>query len=105
MNRRDFLRSASILSVGLAFPETARLLAEETLSSGWRTFEVATHVEVLRPVGATRIWLPVPLTSVTPFQRTLANKFTAEGGSAKNVESTADAVGSVTAEVPTGVNP
>ena len=89
MNRRDFLRSASIVSAGLAFPETARLFAEETLPSGWRTFEVTTRVEVLKPSGATRIWLPVPLTSKTPFQRTLANKFTAEGGAAKLVESKA----------------
>ncbi len=60
MNRRDFLRSASILSGGLVFPETVRLFAEETLASGWRTFEVTTRVEVLRPVGATAIWVPVP---------------------------------------------
>ena len=89
MNRRDFLRSASIVSAGLAFPETARLFAEETLSNGWRTFEVTTYVEVLKPSGATRIWLPVPLTSMTPFQRTLANKYTAEGGAVKLVESNA----------------
>ena len=105
MNRRDFLRSASILSGGLVFPETVRLFAEETLASGWRTFEVTTHVEVLRPVGATAIWVPVPLTSVTPFQRTLANKFTAEGGAAKIVESKADALGIVTVEFPAGVKP
>jgi transglutaminase-like putative cysteine protease len=105
MNRRDFLRSASILSGGLVFPETVRLFAEETLVSGWRTFEVTTNVEVLKPVGATAIWVPVPLTSVTPFQRTLANKFTAEGGAAKIVESKADALGIVTVEFPAGVKP
>ena len=105
MKRRDFLRSASIVSAGLAIPGTARLFAEETLPSGWRTFEVTTHVEVLNPSGATRIWAPVPLTSMTPFQRTLANKFTAEGGAAKLVESKADALGIVTAEFPAGVQP
>jgi transglutaminase-like putative cysteine protease len=105
MNRRDFLRSASIVSAGLAIPGTARLFAVETLLSGWRTFEVTTHVEVLNPSGATRIWLPVPLTSMTPFQRTLANKFTAEGGAAKLVESKTDALGMVTAEFPAGRRP
>ena len=105
MNRRDFLRSAGIVSAGLAFPETARLFAEETLSSGWRTFEVTTQVEVLNPMGATRIWVPVPLTGRTPFQRTLGNKFTARGGSAKLVESKADLLGMVTAEFPAGVKP
>jgi transglutaminase-like putative cysteine protease len=105
MNRRDFLRSASLVSAGLAIPGTARLFAEETLPTGWRTFEVTTHVEVLNPSGATRIWLPAPLTSMTPFQRTLANKFTAEGGAAKLVESNADALGSITAEFPAGERP
>jgi transglutaminase-like putative cysteine protease len=105
MNRRDFLRSASIVSAGLVFPGKARLFAEETMPSGWRTFEVTTHVEVLNPSGSTRIWVPVPLTSVTPFQRRLANKFTAEGGTAKLVESKADSLGIVIAEFPAGVKP
>ncbi|MGA7796974.1 MAG: transglutaminase domain-containing protein [Candidatus Acidiferrales bacterium] len=105
MNRRDFLRSASVVSAGLAIPGTARLFAEEKLPSGWRTFEVTTHVEVLNPSGTTHIWLPVPLTSMTPYQRALANKFTAEGGAAKLVESKTDALGIVTAEFPAGEKP
>jgi transglutaminase-like putative cysteine protease len=105
MNRRDFLRSASIVSAGLAFPETARLFAEDTLQNGWRTFEVTTRVEVLKPVGATRIWLPAPLTSTTLFQKTLANKYTAEGGVAKLVGSNADTLGIVAAKFPAGVKP
>ena len=105
MNRRDFLRSASIVSAGLAFPETARLFAEETLQNGWRTFEVTTRVQVLKPVGATRIWLPAPLTSATPFQKTLANKYTAEGGVAKLIGGNVDALGIVAAKFPAGVKP
>ena len=105
MYRRDFLRSATIVAGGLAFPEAARLFAGETLSSGWRTFEVTTHVEIANPTGAMRVWLPVPLTSKTPFQKTLANKFTAEGGSAKLVESKTDSLGIVAAEFPAGVKP
>lgn len=105
MNRRDFLRSASIVSAGLAIQGTRRLLAAEALPSGWRTFEVVTRVEVLKPSGATRIWLPAPVTGMTPFQRTLATRFTAEGGAAKLVESQTDALGIVAAEFPAGVKP
>lgn len=105
MNRRDFLRSAGIVSAGLAIPRTARLLAEETPPTGWRTFEVTTYVEVLNPSGATRMWLPVPLTTLTPFQRTLANEFTADRGVAKLVQSKTDALGIVTAEFPAGQKP
>lgn len=117
MNRRDFLRSAGVLSAGivsanLLLPDTARLFAEELAenalssnSNGWRTFEVTTRVEILKPSGPTRVWLPVPLTNRTPFQHTLANRFTAEGGHAKLVKSKDDALGIVTAEFPAGTRP
>jgi TAT (twin-arginine translocation) pathway signal sequence len=39
MNRRDFLRSAGAISAGVAFPKTACLLAQDTTSVEWRTFE------------------------------------------------------------------
>ena len=46
-----------------------------------------------------------PFTNKTPFQRTLANKFTAEESAAKLFEGEADALGIVTAEFPAGVKP
>jgi hypothetical protein len=44
---------------------------------------VTTSVQVLKPVGTSRIWMPTALLSPTPFQRTLGNDFKAEGGNAK----------------------
>jgi transglutaminase-like putative cysteine protease len=105
MNRRDFLRSAGVASAGLALPKTARLFAESATPSSWRTFEVTTRVEVLTPSGATRVWLPAALIGETPYQRTLSNRFSAEGGTAKMVETKADALGIVAAEFPAGVKP
>jgi len=105
MNRRDFLRSAAATSASLAFPKTACLLAEGTTSGSWRTFEVITRVEILKSSGATRVWLPTALSSKTPFQKTLSNRFTAEGGTARIVEGTADGLGIVAAEFPAGVKP
>ena len=69
----------------------------------WRTFEVTTRVEVLKPSGTTRVWLPAAL--LAPFQRTLANDFKAEGGTAELVENKADVLGIVVAEFPAGVKP
>ena len=105
MNRRDFLRSAGIASASLALPGTSRLFAEGAVPGHWRTFEVTTRVEVLTSPAATRIWLPAALIEETPFQRTLANRFHAEGGVAKMVESKTDALGIVAAEFPAGVKP
>ena len=105
MNRRDFLRFAGASAAGFVFPTANGLFAEPAPSEGWRTFEVTTRVEVLKPSGETRVWLPAALTSNTPFQKTFSNEFSAEGGSAKMVESKADALGIVAATFPAGVKP
>jgi transglutaminase-like putative cysteine protease len=106
MKRRDFLRSAGIVSAGLAFPKAEYLFARDDSSGSWRTFEITTRVEVLKPSGTTRIWVPAALLNPTPFQNTLSNKFDAEGGTAKLFkEEKADSLGIITAEYPAGVKP
>jgi transglutaminase-like putative cysteine protease len=105
MNRRDFLRSASIVSASIAFPRTGTLFAKKTEPESWRTFEVTSRVEVLKYSGPTRIWLPAALLNNTNYQKTLANKFTADGGNAKLVESGPDSLGIVVAEFPDGARP
>jgi len=104
MNRRDFLHSAGLVSANLAFPKAATLLAGNpaTVTASRRTFDVTTRVEILKPVGVTRIWLPAALTTETPFQETLTNTFNAEGGTAKLIESKPDALGLISAEFPDG---
>ena len=82
--------------VAFAKPESA---------AGWRTFEVTTRAEVVKPSGPTRVWLPAALLGETPFQKTLSNNFHAEGGSVRMVESKADALGIVAAEFPEGTRP
>ena len=105
MNRRDFLKSASALSAGLAFTNARRVLAETAASPAWRTFEVTTQVEVLKPSGTTLVWLPAALISKTPFQRTLSNKYHADGGKAGLVEIKPDSLGIVSARFPAGQRP
>lgn len=105
MNRRDFLRSASIVSAGVVFPKTGKLFAKPADAASWRTFELTTRVEVLKYSGTTRIWLPAALINATAFQKTLSNKFTAEGSTAKLLESGPDALGIVVAQFPSGVRP
>jgi transglutaminase-like putative cysteine protease len=105
MNRRDFLRSVGIVSASLSLPSAAPLFGESGALGGWRTFEVTTRVEVLASSGATRVWLPAPLISDTPFQRTIGNRFHADGGTAKMIESKPDAMGIIAAEFRAGVKP
>ena len=105
MKRRDFLRSAGVVSAAMAFQKAGRMLVQGTAPKAWRTFDVTTSVRVLRPSGTTRIWIPAALVSPTPFQKTLANDFKAEGGTAKLIESSADSLGIIAAEFPPGVMP
>ena len=108
MNRRDFLRSTGAASAALAFPlEKGKggLFTRSPATGGWRTFEVTTHVEVLKPSGTTRIWVPAALVGETPYQKTFANTFDAAGGAARLVERPADSLGIIAAEFPAGVRP
>jgi transglutaminase-like putative cysteine protease len=98
LNRRDFLRSAAAVSVSAAF-------ADDAIPGTWRTFEVTTRAEVLKPAGAAKVWLPAALGIETPFQKTLSNKFSADGGTARMVEAKADGLGIIAAEFPAGVKP
>jgi transglutaminase-like putative cysteine protease len=104
MKRREFLSSTGTVFAGYALSRTLPLFASNS-SAAWRTFEVTTRVEVLKPSGTTRIWLPAALIRETPFQKTLSNKFNAEGGSAQLTENAQDALGIVSASYPEQAKP
>jgi len=55
MQRREFLQQTSTIGAGLALSKALPLFAQTPMSGGWRTFEVTTRVEVLKPSGVTRI--------------------------------------------------
>jgi transglutaminase-like putative cysteine protease len=85
VERREFLRIAGLASAGLAAGHRRARAAQPPPSPSWRTFEVTTKVHVLKPSGATRVWLPMPL-AVAPYQKTLGDTYQAQGGRAAMVE-------------------
>jgi transglutaminase-like putative cysteine protease len=106
MNRRNFLQSTGAICAGLAFTKSIPVFADALQTGGrWRTFEVTTRVEVLKQSGVTHIWLPAALIRDTPFQRTHANRFSAEGGSAKFSKDKPNALGIVSATYPANAKP
>ena len=104
MNRRHFIYSSGAVCAGFALTRSTSLFAD-TLATDWRTFEVTTRVEVLKPNGVTHIWLPAALISNTPYQRTRSNKFAAEGGSAKLTKDKQSALGIISATYPANAKP
>ena len=106
MDRRHFLRFTGLASAGMALPATiSSALAQALAGDKWRIFEVTTKVEVLKPSGVTRVWVPTPLTQDAPYQKTLGNTFVAEGGTSGMTTDPKYGAGMVWAEWPEGVKP
>ena len=105
MDRREFLITASGATMASLLPKADLFFHSLPASAAWRTFEIVTRVEILKPSGTSRVWVPAALIRETPYQRTLANSFQAEGGKAELFESKADGLGIVVAEFPAGVKP
>ena len=87
MNRRRFLQKTTAAAGGVLFG------ARFTPAAGrpaprWRTFEVVTTVELLEPVGTSRVWLPLPLTQDTDYFRRLGDSW---NGNAAHIGTQRDA--------------
>lgn len=83
MDRRTFLKSGAVAvaAAGITRPLGA-IAAEPSGQAKWRTFEVTTKVEVIKPSGVTRAWVPMPLMPDTDYQKSLGQSWT---GNAANM--------------------
>ncbi len=105
MNRRRFLHSSLVLSALSALPGGFRTARAAEREAPWRIFEVTTEVDVLKPEGVTRVWVPTPLAVETPFQKALGNTWTAEGGRTALQTDPRYGAGILAAEWPVGQSP
>src|ERR1700689_1483020 len=105
MIRRDFLRANSSICAGWAVSRALPVLASTPSAGEWRTFEVVTEVELLKPDGSSHIWLPAPLIRATPYQKTISTQFAATGGTAKLSKDKQSALGIVSATYAANAKP
>ncbi|MEP7156754.1 MAG: transglutaminase domain-containing protein [Betaproteobacteria bacterium] len=108
MNRRNFLKTSASAPALLATTSLLPCAISSAIAQGnsaWRVFEVTTRVEVLKPVGVTRVWLPVPLVNDTGYQKSLGNQWNAEGGQAAFSQDAMSSTGIVSAEWAIGAKP
>jgi transglutaminase-like putative cysteine protease len=96
MDRREFIKTTVALPAAAGLPR----IAAASTPGPWRVFEVTTAAEVLIPAGVTRVWLPVPLTVDTPYQKSLGNTWSAEGGNVSYSQDSKYSIGIVQAEFP-----
>ena len=53
----------------------ASSLPVEPIVSRWRTYDLTTRIEIRRPEGQTRLWLPLAMFKDTPWQRALSHSW------------------------------
>jgi transglutaminase-like putative cysteine protease len=82
MKRRAFLQAGAAVAAAGALPRYARATAFDPEPGAWRKFEVTTRVEILRPAGTTRAWIPLPSVN-GDFQRVLGNEWSGNAASAR----------------------
>jgi hypothetical protein len=84
-SRRTFLKNTAAALATVAYP--AINFAQTTapaerrfapLPGNWRTFEVTTRVDIAKPQGSTRVWLPVPSVN-SDWQKSLESSYASNG--------------------------
>ena len=107
--RRSLLKGGAAMGALIAAPALVRAQATSTerrfapQPGAWRTYEITTRVELADPVGASRIWLPVPSIN-SDWQRSLESRF-ASNGSARMTSDGVEGARMVFAEFAAGVQP
>ena len=81
--RRTFLKNTAAAAMAAAFPainfaQTPTRGNFAPQSGAWRTFEVTTRVDIIKPQGLTKVWLPIPSIN-SDYQRSQGNSFTSNG--------------------------
>ena len=84
--RRTFLKNTALAAASLALPainfaQTVAAPAERQFNpqpGNWRTFEVTTRVDIVKPQGVTRVWLPIPSVN-SDWQQSLESSFSSNG--------------------------
>ncbi len=84
-SRRTFLKNSAVALAATALPAInfaqATVPAERTFSpvpGNWRSFELTTRVDILKPQGVTKVWLPIPSVN-TDWQQSLVSSYSSNG--------------------------
>ena len=94
MNRRTFLKLSATLPALSAMSQLPGVLSIATAQQKdfaprpgtWRAYEVRTRVELLKPTGVTRVWVPLPVVEAD-YQKPQGNKWS---GNARVIEPATD---------------
>ena len=87
MDRRNFLKTTAAIPAAGALGALSGLARAQQApwanGTRWRSFEVTTRVEVAKPKGVARVWLPLPLAADTDWFKTLNNGWSGNASTAR----------------------
>ena len=102
MERRAFLRTATLASAAAALARVPVVGANTTGAERWRSFEITTRVEIINPAGMTRAWVPLPLVQDTDYHKSLGQTWGGNAGSVQVVRDAKYGAAMAVAEWPAG---
>ena len=82
MKRRTFLHAGAAASLLGTLPGFARAEQFDPRPGPWRYFDVTTRIDVLKPSGVTRAWVPLPSLN-SDFQRVIGNAWSGNAAAIK----------------------
>ncbi len=89
MDRRTFIKTASLSAAALAAPSFTFAAAEAGFNpspaNGWRVFEVTSRIELSAANGAPRLWLPLPAVDDAAWIRTMGNLWQGNAASVRTL--------------------
>jgi transglutaminase-like putative cysteine protease len=87
VNRRHFLKIGIVISSVAAWPRAvlAQRSGESAPAPGWRSFDVRSRIEILKPEGITQAWLPLPSVDAPAWVRNEGDFWSGNADSVKVV--------------------
>jgi transglutaminase-like putative cysteine protease len=85
MDRRSFIQAGSALSAGVVLPSFAQTADQRVFApkpGDWRNFEIVHRIELLKPNGDTKVWLPIAVVE-GGYQRGLDTTWSVSSGDAQ----------------------
>ena len=84
-SRRTFIQKTAVALASTALPAINFAQSASTVErqfspipGAWRTFEVTTRVDIAKPQGGTRLWLPIPSIN-SDWQKSLESSYQTNG--------------------------
>jgi len=79
MERRKFLQATLAVPALAVMPSAVRETIAAQAAEGWKTYETVTRVEIAKPAGVSRAWIPLPFTEKSDWHNPMGNKWTGNG--------------------------